>query len=59
MLKFETKNALFGCFEARIFKNYCHISNQHPRICQFTKVREKLKMLKFGTKNGLFEYFWS
>ena len=23
--KFGTKNALFGYFEARILKNYCHI----------------------------------
>ena len=28
MLKFGTKNALFGYFLARILKNYCHIWNQ-------------------------------
>ena len=33
MLKFGTKNALFGFFWARMLKNYCHICNQHPKIC--------------------------
>ena len=32
--KFGTKNALFGYFGAGISKNYCHISNQLPRICR-------------------------
>ena len=31
--------------------------NQHPRICQTAKFREKMKMPKFRTKNVLFEYF--
>ena len=40
MPKFETKNALFGYFWARIKKKYCHILNQHPRFCLFAKFRE-------------------
>ena len=32
--KFGTKNALLEYFWARILKNYCHIWNQHPQICQ-------------------------
>ena len=57
MPKFGTKNALFGYFWARIFKTFCHIWNQHPRICQIAKFRKKMKMSNFGTKNALFEYF--
>ena len=34
MPKFGTKSALFGYFWARILKNYCHIWDQHPQICQ-------------------------
>ena len=26
------------------FEKYCHISNQHPQICQNTKFRAKLKI---------------
>ena len=44
------KNTLFGYFWARILKNYCHIWNQHPQVCQFGKFCEKT-MPKFGTKN--------
>ena len=57
MPKFGTKNALFEYFGVRFLKNYCHIWNQHPRICQTTKFREEIKMSKFGTKNTLFGYF--
>ena len=39
-------------------KNYCHISNQHPQICQIAKFCEETKLPKFGTKNALFRYFW-
>ena len=28
------QNTLFGYFWAIILKNYCHICNQHPQICQ-------------------------
>ena len=31
--KFGTKNALFKSFWAGISRQYCHIRNQHPRIC--------------------------
>ena len=42
----------------RILKNYCHILNQHPRICLTAKFRKKKKkMAKFRAKNALFRYF--
>ena len=59
MPKFATKHVLFGYFWAKILENYCHISNQHLRICLIPKFCEETKMLKFGAKNALFEYFWS
>ena len=31
---FRTKNALFGYFWARVFKNHSHVWNQHPQMCQ-------------------------
>ena len=40
-------------------KNYWHIWNRDPRICRNPKFREKMKFPKFGTKNGLFGYFWT
>ena len=55
MLKFGTKNAIFGYFGDRILKNYCHIRNPEPRICQIAKFREKkMKIPKFVTKKALF-----
>ena len=57
MPKFVT-NALFGYFLARISKNYCHIWNQHPRICLNANFGAKIKMLKSGTKHTWFGYFW-
>ena len=46
------QNAWFGYFWAGIWKQYCHIWNQHPRICLVAKFRGKTKMPKFGMKNG-------
>ena len=57
MSKFGTKNTWFGYFGTGIWKRYCHIWNQHPRICLIAKVCEKTKIRKFGTKNVLFGYF--
>ena len=37
-------------------KQYCHIWNQHHRICLFAKFREKTKFSKFGTKITLLGY---
>ena len=55
MPKFGTKNAVFGYFWTRILKiYYCHILNQHPKICLFAKFHEKTKMPKL---NALFRYF--
>ena len=58
MPKFWTKNALFGYLQARILEKNFHNSNQHFRICLIAKFCEEAKMLKFATKNVLFEYFW-
>ena len=64
MSRFGTKNALFGYFGARIlkkilshlkfgvWKQYCHIWNQHPRIVLIGKFREIMKMLMFGNENA-------
>ena len=52
------QNAWFGYFWARILESYCHVLNQHLRICVIPKFCEETKMLRFGTKNALFEYFW-
>ena len=57
MLKFITKSALSEYFCARFLKNSCHISNQHLHISVTVKFCEETKMLIFGTKNALFEYF--
>ena len=38
MAKFETKNALFEYFWARILKNYCHIN-----IVESVKLRNFMK----------------
>ena len=37
---------------------YENIWNQQPRIYQSAKYCEKMKMLKFGTKNVFFGYFF-
>ena len=54
MPKFGTKTALWG----EIWKHYCHIWSQHPRICLFAKFRNKTKIPKFRTNSALFGYFW-
>ena len=58
MPKFGTKSPLFGYLWARILRNYSHIWNQDPQICQIARYREKIKMAKFGTKNAFFGVFW-
>ena len=61
MPEFGTKNAWFMYFCAEIWKQFCHIWYQHPRIFLLAKFCEKTKMPKFGTKNALFclMYFWA
>ena len=44
-----------GIFGLNFRKNYCHIRNQHPQICQIPKIRGKTAIPKFWTKNGLFK----
>ena len=55
--KITTKNALLG-FWTGMFKNCCHICDQRPPICLNVKFCVKIRIVKFGTKNGLFGYFW-
>ena len=45
-----------GICGLEFLKSYCHILNQHPRICLFAKFCEK-EMPKFWNKNALFGYF--
>ena len=37
-------------FGTEIWKNCCHIWNQHPQICLFAKFHKKIKMPKLGPK---------
>ena len=57
MPKFGTKDTSFGYFWGGIRRQYCHILNQHPRICPIEKFCEKMKMLKFGNENVLLGIF--
>ena len=46
-----SKNLLFGYFGGTIFKNYCHIWNQKPRICLFeTFYKNTQKCVNLGPK---------
>ena len=58
ILKLGTKNVWFGYFLDGIWKKYCHIWNQHPRICLIAKYHKIMKMPEFGIKNALFGYLW-
>ena len=42
-----------------VYKNICHIPNQHPQIYQNVYFYAKRKIFEFGTKNTLFRYFWT
>ena len=57
MPKFGTQNAWFEYLWAGIWKQHCHIWNQHPWIYVIAKFDGK-KMPKFVTKNALHGYFW-
>ena len=68
MPKFENKSTLFGYFWVTVSKNYCHISNQHPQICQkwvFNSCKEfRYRNLRSVSSEGtgpvLIKYaFWS
>ena len=53
-----TNNPLFGYFGLTVLKNdFCHIWNEHPRICPIEKFPKKTKKPEFQTKNALFGYF--
>ena len=54
ILKFGTKNARFSYFKTEIWKYYCHIWNQHPRISLAVMFGpKKKKSLNLG-KNCLY-----
>ena len=59
MPKFDTKNALFGYFLARILKNCCHIEIKALKFVKLINLIKRMKMPLVGTKNALFEYFWA
>ena len=44
-------------FWAAILKNHCHSWNQNSPVCVILNFGAKTKILKFGTKYGLFRYF--
>ena len=55
-LNLGPKMSYFVIFGPGIWKQYCHIWNNHPRIYQIGKFCKKMKMQKFGTNNALFGY---
>ena len=57
MPKFGTKNALFDYFYARFLKDYCHISNQHPRISLYPDFAKKQKCLYLRSKMSYLSIF--
>ena len=57
-LNLKPKMSDLGICGLEFEKKYCHIWNQHLRICLIEKYRERTKMPKIGTKNALFGYFW-
>ena len=58
-LKFETKNVLLSIFTIKIWKNDCHIWNQHPRICRNAKNCAKQRKKLILDQNGLILVFWA
>ena len=45
----------FGKFEVANYK----YDNSFFKICHVSKLRQKIKFRKFGTKNALFHCFWA
>ena len=57
-IQFGNKNALFEYFWDVILKNYRHIYNQHPQLCQTAKFRAKITI--HCTENVQIQsFFWS
>ena len=44
-------------FEGRILESYCHIRNQHLRICLIGKFCEETKCLNLGPKMPYWSIF--
>ena len=59
MSKFCTKNALLENLKSQNFKKLLLYLKSAATNCLMTKLQEKAKMHKFGTKNALFAYFWA
>ena len=57
MAEFGTRNAWFMYFLAGIWKQYCHIWNQHPWIRLVAKFCEKTKCLNLRQKMGYLGIF--
>ena len=59
LLLYLTENTwfIYLFFLVGIWKEYCHIWNQHPQIFLFAKFPGKIKIPKFGTKDALLGYF--
>ena len=58
MPKFATKKALFASFWTQIWKQYCHIWDQHSRICLIETFLGKVKMPTFLAKNAVLDIFF-
>ena len=57
-LSWVPKVPYLGIFWTAIWERYRHIWNQCPWIRLIAKFDEKIKILKLGTKNAWFGYFW-
>ena len=51
------QKCLIWVFLGKNWKYHCHISNQHPQICQIGKVSDKPKSPNLRPKIFLFGYF--
>ena len=52
-LKAQDQNCLIWVFQGEVWKNCCHIWNQHPRACQNAKFHVNREKIEFGTKKVL------
>ena len=57
-LNLKPKITYLGTLLGRVLENYCHNLNQDLQICLIVKSDKETNMMKFGTSNALFGYFW-
>ena len=57
ILKFGTKNALFGCFGQQFRKTIAIFAVSVLEFALLQSLVQKMKILKFGTKSARFPYF--